>query len=95
MKKKLALLITFIMITAIAIPLMVLAENTEPEIPELTRNIRLSTNSLNSFDGQTLNAYQIFHKTGTQSTGWVYTIHDDFLAFEYNGMIIVKWTQKK
>ena len=84
MKKKIALLLALIIIIALTIPMIVLAEDTEPAIPENTGSIELSTLPDNSFDGMVINAYQIFSVTGNETIGWSYVIHPDFADFNYN-----------
>ena len=89
--------VKFTIILAIAITLILtiplIAQADEPEIKK-TGSIEVKISSTpaynwegnNTFNGMILNAYQIFHMTGTNETGWTYTIHDDFKGFKYNGL---------
>ena len=95
MKQKITMILTLVILIMIAIPLTVSAEETEPVIPnepgkqENTGSITLTTDQRNSFVGFFYNnimAYQIFNISGNETTGWIYTIHDDFKTFEYNGL---------
>jgi LPXTG-motif cell wall-anchored protein len=79
MKQKLLLILALLVAISIAMPFAASAE-------EETGSIVLTTVPLNSFDGQTLNAYQIFHIMGNAQTGWTYMIHEDFEGFDYDGL---------
>ena len=79
MKRKVLTITAIVIIITIATSLTAFASTQD------TGKIEVSTAEPNSFNGQTLSAYQIFTMTGSESTGWFYEIHADFTGFTYDG----------